>query len=111
MLSKTYSYESENRMDALNDIIARLEQQKKAIDTALAALLGATDPAPAAAPAVPAKRAYKRRAVAEAKPVKAAKKAGGISAEGRAKLRESMRTRWAAKRAGNEVKKGRKKAE
>jgi hypothetical protein len=88
-------------MDALNDIISRLEKQKSAIEKALSALLevGGT-PAPAA-PVVPAKRAYKRRAV---------KKSGGISEEGRKRLAEAMKKRWALKRAGAAVKKGRKKA-
>jgi hypothetical protein len=95
-------------MDALNDIIARLEQQKKAIDTALAALQGVTGGTPAA-PVVPAKRPYKRRAVTEAKPVKATKKSGGISAEGRAKLAEAMKARWALKRAGTTAKKAGRK--
>lgn len=88
-------------MDALNDIISRLEKQKQAIEKALSALLevgGAT--AAAAAPAGPAKRAYTRRA--------AVKKRGGISEEGRLRLAEAMKRRWALKRAGSAVKKGRK---
>jgi len=90
-------------MDALNDIISRLEKQKQAIEKALSALLevGGT-PAAAAPPVVPAKRAYTRRA--------AVKKKGGISEEGRLRLAEAMKKRWALKRAGSAVKKGRKKA-
>jgi hypothetical protein len=88
-------------MDALNDIISRLEKQKQAIEKALSALLEVGG-APAAAPVVPAKRAYTRRA-----PVK---KKGGISEEGRLRLAEAMKKRWALKRAGSAVKKGRKKA-
>jgi hypothetical protein len=85
-------------MDALNDIISRLEKQKQAIEKALSALLevGGTP----AAPVVPAKRAYTRRA--------AVKKKGGISEEGRLRLAEAMKRRWALKRAGSAVKKGRK---
>jgi len=88
-------------MDALNDIISRLEKQKQAIEKALSALLevGGTTPA---APVVPARRAYTRRA--------AVKKAGGISEEGRKRLADAMKKRWALKRAGSAVKKGRKKA-
>ena len=90
-------------MDALNDIISRLEKQKEAIEKALSALLEIGGGAPAVA-APPAKRAYKRRAV------KAVKKSGGISEEGRLRLAEAMKKRWAAKRAGSAVKKGRKRA-
>jgi hypothetical protein len=87
-------------MDAFKDIVAQLEKQKQAIEKALAALrdLGGGAPAPVKA----AKRAYKRRAV---------KKRGGISEEGRKRLAEAMKKRWAVKRAGSAVKKsGRKKA-
>jgi hypothetical protein len=83
-------------MDALNEIIARLEKQKEAIDKALGALREideAAAPAPAPAPVAPAKRSYTRRAVAEKK------ESGGISAEGRKKLADAMKKRWAAKRA------------
>ena len=86
-------------MDALNDIISRLESQKQAIEKALSALreVGGT-----ASAATPAKRAYTRRAV---------KKSGGISAEGRKRLADAMKKRWALKRAGSAVKKSaRKKA-
>jgi hypothetical protein len=38
------------------------------------------------------------------------KKSGGISEEGRKRLAEAMKKRWALKRAGAAVKKGRKKA-
>ena len=92
-------------MDALNDIIARLEKQKQAIEKALSALLEVGGAAPAA-PVVPAKRAYTRRAVKE---VKAVKKSGGISAEGRKRLADAMKKRWAAKRAGSAVKKSARK--
>jgi hypothetical protein len=91
-------------MDAFNDIIARLEKQKQAIERALSALLevGGGSSAPAA-PAPPAKRAYKRRAV------KAVRKSGGISEEGRMRLAEAMKKRWAVKRAGSTVKKASRK--
>jgi hypothetical protein len=83
-------------MDALNDIISRLENQKQAIEKALSALREVGG-APSAAPA---KRAYKHRAV---------KKSGGISAEGRKRLAEAMKKRWALKRAGSAVKKSTRK--
>jgi hypothetical protein len=91
-------------MDAFTEIIARLEKQKDAIDKALAALRGTDEAAPAPLePVVPAKRPYKRRA--------AKKKSGGISAEGRKRLADAMKKRWAAKRSGPAVKKaGKKKA-
>lgn len=97
-------------MDSINDIISRLEQQKQAIEKALSALheVGGVTPA---APVVPAKRAYTRRAVKEVSAVRATKKSGGISEEGRRRLAEAMKKRWAVKRAGTSVKKaGRKKS-
>jgi hypothetical protein len=83
-------------MDALNDIISRLESQKQAIEKALSALREVGGGASTA----PAKRAYTRRG---------AKKTGGISAEGRRRLAEAMKKRWALKRAGSAVKKSARK--
>jgi aminoglycoside phosphotransferase (APT) family kinase protein len=97
-------------MDAFNDIIAQLEKQKLAIESALAALRQVDTAAAAPEPRV--KRTYTRRSVKEVKavkPAKAVKKSGGISEEGRLRLAEAMKQRWAAKRAGATVKKGRKK--
>jgi hypothetical protein len=91
-------------MDALNDIIHRLESQKNAIEKALSALLEVGGAAAGAG--APAKRAYRRRG---AKAVKKVRKSGGISAEGRQRLAEAMRRRWAVKRAGATVKKAAKK--
>lgn len=88
-------------MDAFNDIIATLEKQKQAIETALSALreVDGTASAPAQ---TPVKRTYTRRAV---------KKSGGISEAGRKRLADAMKKRWAAKRAATAVKKqARKKA-
>ena len=93
-------------MDAFNDIIARLEKQKQAIESALSALR-AVDETAAAVPEVRVKRTYTRRAV---KAVKAVKKSGGISEEGRKRLADAMKKRWALKRAGSAVKKAKKKA-
>ena len=98
-------------MDAFNDIIARLEKQKEAIEAALAALKQVDGGTAAAAPLPRVKRSYTRRAVKvvkEAKAVnavKAVKKSGGISEAGRKKLADAMKKRWAAKRAGTAVKK------
>jgi len=87
-------------MDAFNEIIARLEKQKLAIEAALAALRQVDETAPAAAEPR-TRRTYTRRAV---------KKSGGISEAGRKRLADAMKKRWAAKRAGAAVKKARKKA-
>ena len=86
-------------MDGLNQIIAQLEKQKLAIEKAL----GALQEAGGGTSAAPAKRAYTRRAGK-------GKKHGGISAEGRKRLADAMRRRWAVKRAGSTVKKAAKKA-
>jgi hypothetical protein len=94
-------------MDAFKEIIAKLEKQKQAIDSALTALKAVDESAAAPEPRV--KRAYTRRAV-KGVAVKAVKKSGGISEEGRLRLAEAMKQRWAAKRAGSAVKKGRKKS-
>jgi hypothetical protein len=77
--------------NGLKDAIARLEQQKTAIERALAALReidgpGAETSAPAPAPV-------------KAKTKRKAKRKSRITPEGRARLAEAMRKRWAAKRA------------
>jgi hypothetical protein len=86
--------------EGFTDIIAQLERQKTAIAQALAALkeLGGPtldSPAPAPAP-VTAKTGTKRKA----------KRKGGITPEGRARLSEAMRARWAAKNAPASKKRG-----
>jgi hypothetical protein len=109
----------------IQSVITQLEQQKAAIDTAIAALRGLdSQPAvPARGPGRPkgsvtrkqaadvsegrqrqieAMRQYwaKRRAgKKKAAPAKASRKGGSISPEGRKRLAEAMRQRWAAKRA------------
>jgi hypothetical protein len=116
--------------DSLNGIITQLEQQKAAIERALAALHSLDGDAPAQAPA-PAKRkggmtpAGKRRLIAALKKrwaakKRAAKKAAAAAApakpaprkvrftpEGRKRLAEAMKRRWAAKRAASASKKTR----
>lgn len=124
--------ESKILLDGLTSIIAQLEKQKTAIERALAALReveGIAPPVSAAVPAAPATRkttAKNRRSLGQ-KARWAAKKAaeaaqvathakaerkGGMTPEGRQRLAEATRKRWAAKRAGSAPKKtvGRKKA-
>ena len=105
--------------DGIKLVIDRLEQQKSAIERALAALNGieVTIEAKASSPATrkrhgitPAGRrrlslALKQRWAAKrastAVPAKAASRKGGMTPEGRRKLAAAMRQRWAlAKAAG-----------
>jgi len=73
----------------LQNIIVELEQQKEAIERALAALREVAEPGQTQA-------TTKRR---RGRPPAAAKKESRMTAEGRERLRESMKKRWAAKRA------------
>lgn len=86
--------------DGFEGIIASLEQQRSAIERALEALRaieGSPEPAAAERPQPRAAAQPKRR--------------GGITAEGRRRLAEAMKRRWAAKRTAAQAKKsGRKKA-
>lgn len=77
--------------NGLNDVIAKLEQQRTAIERALAALREVGGVAASPAPAAPAGRAG------------AAKRKGGMTAEGRRRLSEALKKRWAAKRAASQV--------
>jgi hypothetical protein len=79
--------------NSLNEVIRKLEHQRIGIERALAALreiegpgLETTAPAAAAAP--------------RGRP-KAAKRKGGMTPEGRKRLSESLKARWAAKKAGS----------
>jgi hypothetical protein len=99
-------------LNELQNIIADLEQQRTAIETAINALRGVN--AGAATPAASinddgmsegrrrqaeAMRQYwANRKAAKSAPEKKAAAKGGISAEGRKRLSEMMRKRWAAKR-------------
>lgn len=76
--------------NGLNEVIEQLEQQKTAIDRALAALREVGGGTSTAAPSV-------------GRPGKAARK-GGMTPEGRRRLSEALKKRWAAKRAGSTVK-------
>lgn len=76
--------------NSLSDVIKRLEQQRVGIERALAALRdiegpGLEAPAPAAVRSV-------------GRPRKAARK-GGMTPEGRKRLSEALKARWAAKKA------------
>jgi hypothetical protein len=89
--------------NGLKEVIRKLEQQRAAIERALAALaevdvtVGETSPGTSAAP-VTARRGRK------------AKRKGGMTPEGRKRLSEALKKRWAAKRAGSAVKPAAKKS-
>src|SRR5580698_4564363 len=102
--------------DGLKDIIASLEQQRVAIAKALEALKEVDSSVTVGAPAPPTAkrrgpkpgpRAKKVAPVAKAAP---ATRKGRISKEGREKLAEAMKRRWAAKRAATTVTKVKAKA-
>ena len=81
-------------MRDLQKIIVELEQQKEAIERALAALREVAEPGQNEA-------TTKRR---RGRPP-AVKKESRMTAEGRERLRESMKQRWAAKRAAKRTSK------
>ena len=103
-------------MTGIGDIVEQLERQKAAIERALAALreVDGTTPTAAASPAIertPRKAGNKRslaqkarwaaKKAAEAVPAIAPTKAvrkGGMTPEGRKRLAEAMKRRWAVKR-------------
>jgi len=78
-------------MNGIKDIIKKLDQQRVAIERALSALreMDGTG-VDGAAPAMPAAGKAPRKA----------KRKGGMTPEGRRRLSEALRARWAAKRAG-----------
>ena len=83
-------------MNELDSIIANLERQREAIDRALEALREVSG-----TPHVAAKKAATKK--------RAAKKRSGLTEEGRRRLSENMRKRWAAKRTGSQVRKAAKR--
>jgi hypothetical protein len=84
-------------MNELESIVANLERQREAIETALRALREVSGAAAGSArPAATKKRA-------------AAKKRGGLTEEGRRRLSENMRKRWAAKRTAGQARKAAKR--
>jgi hypothetical protein len=101
-------------MDGLTEVIQQLESQRDAIDKALEALRGIEGSAARGGgngtgiAALENKRSIAQKARWAA--VKGAKKRGGLTAEGRARLAENMRKRWAAKRTAAQAKKRGRKA-
>ena len=81
--------------NSLNEVIKKLEQQRTGIERALAALREIEGPGLAETVA-PAQAA----AAAPRGPRKGRRK-GGMTPEGRKRLSEALRARWAAKRAGS----------
>jgi hypothetical protein len=80
--------------NSLNEVIKKLEHQRIGIERALAALREIEGPglettAPAAASAPRGRRKAKRK--------------GGMTPEGRRRLSEALKARWAAKKAGSAV--------
>jgi hypothetical protein len=77
--------------NSLNEVIKKLEQQRIGIERALAALREIEGPAAAAAPSPALGRPRKGR------------RKGGMTPEGRKRLSEALKARWAAKKAGPSV--------
>ncbi len=77
--------------NSLNEVIKKLEQQRIGIERALAALREIEGPAAAAAPSPALGRPRKGR------------RKGGMTPEGRKRLSEALKARWAAKKAGSSV--------
>jgi hypothetical protein len=75
--------------NSLNEVIRRLEQQRLGIERALAALRDIESPGleTAGAAAAPVTRGPRK-----------AKRKGGMTPEGRRRLSEALKARWAAKR-------------
>lgn len=82
-------------MTEFDSIVANLERQREAIDKALEALREVSG-----TPHTGSRPATKKRA---------AKKRGGLTEEGRRRLSENMRKRWAAKRTGSQARKAAKR--
>src|SRR5947209_20233995 len=99
-------------MTQIQNIIAQLQRQRTAIDTAIAALRGIDDQ-PTVVTSGPGSTATQPGAVSEGrqrqieamrrywagKKSAPKKAAGGITPAGRKRLAEAMRQRWAARRA------------
>jgi hypothetical protein len=78
--------------DGLKEIIDSLERQRTAIDNALAALRGIEEVGQQSTASSTRGRGPEKRK-------------GGMTPEGRRRLAEAMKRRWAAKRAGSQVRK------
>jgi len=84
--------------DGLNSVITSLEQQKSAIERALSALRDIEMPGVESGVERPQPRQKVR-----------SKRRGGITPEGRKRLAEAMKRRWAIKRTRAQAKTGRRK--
>src|SRR4051812_27317304 len=82
--------------NSLNEVIRKLEEQRAGIDRALAALREIEGTGTDSARATPASPS----AAGAAAGGRRAKRKGGMTAEGRRRLSEALRARWAAKKAG-----------
>jgi hypothetical protein len=78
--------------NGLKEVIKGLEKQKTAIERALAALREVDGTVAESAPVAAAPRRGR------------AKRKGGMTPEGRKRLSEALKKRWAAKRAASQVK-------
>jgi hypothetical protein len=88
-------------MNGIEGIVKQLEAQRAAIEKALDALRQVGGIAlPGEAPAT-----KKRGRPAKEAPAAEATRKGGMTAEGRERLAESMRKRWAVKRTASQAKK------
>ena len=76
--------------NSLNEVIKKLEQQRIGIERALAALREIEGPGPETGAAAPAPRGRRK-----------GKRKGGMTLEGRRRLSEALKARWAAKKAGS----------
>jgi hypothetical protein len=79
--------------DGIREIIDSLERQRRAIENALEALRGVQEGETARTSSAPRSAAT------------TTKRRGGMTPEGRRRLAEAMKRRWAAKRAASAVKK------
>lgn len=92
--SNLYLYvdRNEKMANSLNEVIRKLEQQRIGIERALAALREIEGPAGSAPATAPG----------PGRPRKARRK-GRMTPEGRRRLSEALKARWAAKKAGSAV--------
>lgn len=79
--------------EGLKEIIDNLERQRTAIENALSALRGIEEAGQDTTTSTPSRSRGP------------AKRKGGMTPEGRKRLAEAMKRRWAAKRAGSQVRK------
>jgi hypothetical protein len=89
VFGRSYKDDGEKMTNSLKDIIKNLEQQRTGIERALAALRDIDGPAT---------ESIARATPAAAPAGRKAKRKGGMTAEGRKRLSEALKARWAAKR-------------